>query len=92
MSCLYVGTKKTPMENTSTGGKKYIGTPKPPKPSMGVDGSLGTNLTCWYCKDTRHKLENCKQLQNKLASKHAAMWTIVTEESLTPTTIDEEPN
>ena len=45
MSCLYVGTKKAPMENTSNGGKKYIGTPRPPKPLMGVDGSLNTNLT-----------------------------------------------
>ena len=73
MSCLYVGNKKTPKSNTSNGGKKFMGTPRPPKPSMGVDGSLDINLTCQYCKDTGHKLENCKQLQNKLACKCTAM-------------------
>ena len=73
MSCLYVGNKKTPMENTSKNGKKFMGTPIPPKPSMGVDGSFDTSFTCWYCKDTSHELENCRQLQNKLAHKHAAM-------------------
>ena len=51
MSCLYVGNRKTQMENTSNSGKKFMGTPRPPKPSMGIDGSLDTNLTCWYCRD-----------------------------------------
>ena len=82
MSCLYVGNKKTPTENTCNSGKKFMGTPRPPKPSMQVDGSLDTNLTCWYCKDTRHKLENCKWLHNKLAHEHAAMPSIATEKSL----------
>ena len=91
MSCLYVGGKKTPMDSESNGGKKFIGTPRPPTPSMGVDGSWDVSLTCWYCKDTGHELENCKQLQQKLVHKHAAMWSIVTEESLTPNTIKEEP-
>ena len=82
MSCLYVGNKKTPVSNRSNSGKKFMGTPRPPKPSIGVDGSLDVNLTCWYCKGTSHKLENCKQLQNKLSHEHAAMQIIVTEESL----------
>ena len=81
MSCLYVGNKKTPPSNNN-GGNKFMGTPRPPKPSAGVDGSLNNNLTCWYYKDTRHELENCKQLQNKLAHKYTAMQSIVTEESL----------
>ena len=72
MSCLYVGDKKTPMENNSNTGKKFMRTPRPPKPLVGVDGSLDNNLTCQYCKDTRHELENCKQLQNTLAHKCAA--------------------
>ena len=81
MSCLYVGNKKTPPSTTNS-GKKFMGTPRPPKPSAGVDGSLENNLMCWYCRDTRHKLENCKWLQNKLAHKCAATWSIATEESL----------
>ena len=84
MSCLYVSNKKNPMENNSNSGKKFMGTPRPPKPLVGVDGSLDNNLTCWYCKDTGHKLDNCKQLQNKLAHEHAAMQSIATEESLNP--------
>ena len=62
MSCLYVGDKKTLMENNSNSGKKFMGTPRPPKPLVGVDGSLDNNLMCQYCKDTRHELDNCKQL------------------------------
>ena len=90
MSHLHVGNKKTPMENISHSGRKFMGTPRPLKPSVGVDGSLHTSLTYWYCKDTGHKLENCKQPQNKLAHEHAAMQSIVTEELLN--TIDREPN
>ena len=82
MSCLYVGNKKTPMENKSNSGKKFMGTPRPSKALVGVGGPLSNNLMCWYCKDTRHELENCKQLQNKLAHKHAATQGIVTEELL----------
>ena len=81
MSCLYVGDKKIQPSKINS-GNKFMGIPRPPKPSAGVDGSLDNNLTCRYCKDTRHELENCRWLKNKLASKHAAMQSIVTEESL----------
>ena len=81
MSCLYVGDKKA-QTSKNNGGNKFMGIPRPPKPSAGVDGSLDNNLTCWYCKDTRHELENCKRLKNKLACKCAAMQSIVTEELL----------
>ena len=81
MSCLYVGDKKTQPSKIES-GSKFMGTPRPPKPSAGVDGSLINNLTCQYCKDTGHELENCRQLKNKLAHKHAAMQSIVTEELL----------
>ena len=81
MSCLYVGNKKTPPSNTNS-GNKFMGTPRPPKPSAGVDGLLDNNLMCWYCKDTRHKLDNCKWLQNKLAHECTAMQSVATEESL----------
>ena len=81
MSFLYVGNKKIQPSNTN-GGKKFMRTPKSPKPSAGVDGSLNNNLTCLYCKDTGHELENCRQLQNKLAHIYAATQRIVTEESL----------
>ena len=59
-----------------------MGTPRPLKPSAGVDGSLDNNLMCPYCKDMGHELENCKQLQNKLTHEHAATQSVVTEELL----------
>ena len=83
MSCLYVGDKKTQPSKIES-GSKFMGIPRPPKPSAGVDGSLDNNLTCQYCKDTGHELENCRQLKNKLAHKHAAMQSIVTEEFIKP--------
>ena len=49
MSCLYVGDKKTQPSKIES-GRKFMGIPRPPKPSAGVDGSLDNNLTCWYCK------------------------------------------
>ena len=61
---------------------RNVETPRPPKPSMEIDGSLNTNLMCQYCEDISQELDNCKGLQQKLAHKHAAMWSIVTEESL----------
>ena len=81
MSCLYVGHKKTPPSNPNS-GNKFIGTPRPTKPSAGVDGSLDNNLTCLYCKDTGHELSSCKQLQNKLTHKYVATQSVVTEELL----------
>ena len=75
MSCLYVGDKKTQPSKIKS-GSKFMGIPRPPKPS------LDNNLTCWYCKDTGHELENCRQLKNKLAHECAAMQSIVTEELL----------
>ena len=65
MFCLYVGSKKAPSDSQSNGGSKFVGTPRPSKPPMGIDWSLDVNLMCWYCKDTGHELGNCKQLQKK---------------------------
>ena len=45
MSCLYVGDKKAQPSKIES-GSKFMGTPRPPKPSAGVDGSLDNNLTC----------------------------------------------
>ena len=81
MSCLYVGDKKI-QPNKTNSGSKFIGIPRPPKPSAGVHRSLDNNLTCRYCKDTGHELENCRWLKNKLAGECAAMQSIVTKELL----------
>ena len=83
MSCLYVGNKKNQPSKTNS-GNTFKGIPRPPKPSAGVDGSLDNNLTCQYCKDTGHELDNCRQLKNKLASKCIATQSVVTGESLNP--------
>ena len=82
MFCLYVANKKTALDNLGNDGKKFVGTPRPPKPSMGIDGSLDTTFTCQYCKDTGHELDNCKWLQCKLVHECVATQEIVTEELL----------
>ena len=43
MSCLYVGDKKTHPSKIKS-GSKFMGIPRPPKPSAGVDGSLDNNF------------------------------------------------
>ena len=40
MSCLHVDSEKTQLDNSSNGGKKFVGTPRLSRPSMGIDGSL----------------------------------------------------
>ena len=74
--------RKLPTDSKRDGGNKFVGTPRLPKPFMGIDGSLGTNLTCQYCEDTSQELDNCKWLQHKLTHECAATQSIVTEESL----------
>ena len=81
MSSLYVCSKKTPTDNQSNCGNKFAGTPRPPKPSMGIDGSLDITLTCQYCNDTGQELDNCKWLLYKLTHKCTAMQGILTEVS-----------
>ena len=84
LACMWATRKIHPVRSHS--GNKFMGTPRPPKPSAGVDRSLHNNLTCQYCKDTGHELENCRWLKNELACKCTATQSIATEESLNPKT------
>ena len=52
------------------------------EPRAELDQDRQTFIWTGKHQDTRHKLDNCKQLQNKLAHEHAATQSIVTEESL----------
>ena len=53
--------------NPSNGGKKFVGTHRPSKQTMGIDRSLDTNFMCQYCKETGHELDNGKWLQQKIS-------------------------
>ena len=56
---------KTTKPDSSPSGftsKPYLGKPHPSQLAPGVDGSLDSALTCWYCKDTSHLKENCAKL------------------------------
>ena len=57
--------------------KPYAGIPQPPECSAGKDGTTNPEQSCWYCKDTRHELPNCLQLQKKkdLEAARVASWT-----------------
>ena len=79
MSCIYKGAKKPP-KNQETGGKPFLVITRPLELSQGIDGSFNQNLSCQYCKDTSHKLENCMQLQRKLAHNHMATLGIIAQE------------
>ena len=51
-------------------GKPYLGKPRPPQLAPGADGSLDSELSCWYCKDSGHLKENCIKLSRRLASEN----------------------
>ena len=47
--------------------RPYLGKPRPSKLPLGIDGSLNSELSCQYCKDTSHLKENCIKLNRRLA-------------------------
>ena len=51
-------------------GKSYLGKPRPLQLVPGVDGSLDSELSCQYCKDTGHLEENCIKLNRRLAQEN----------------------
>ena len=60
------------LSNTNPFGKPYLGPPRDPQVTPGVDGSLNPALSCRYCKDTGHKVNNCAKVKCKEAMKAAA--------------------
>ena len=59
-------------QNTNPFGKPYLGPPREPQVTPGVDGSLNPALSCKYCKDTGHDVSNCVKVKRKEALKAAA--------------------
>ena len=71
-SSLNISGGNKPQKNVKNGtsgytGKPYLGKPRPPQLTLGVDGSLNPELSCQYCKDTGHLKENCVKLNRRLA-------------------------
>ena len=68
MACMY-STQKNPCKKLTgtnlTGGKPYLGKSKPAETMTGLDGTIDSNLTCQYCKDTGYKCDNSRKLQQK---------------------------
>ena len=61
-----------PQKNSANGmsgytGKPYLGKPRHPQLTPGLDGSLDPELSWQYCKDTGHLKENCIKLNRRLA-------------------------
>ena len=81
MSCMHLGVKK-PATIQEISGKPFLGTTRPYELSKGIEGYFDLNLSCQYCKDTSHELENCRQFQRKLAHDHLATQGIVAQEHL----------
>ena len=69
MTCMY-NTPKDPSKKVSgtkhLGGKPYLGKAKQPAVTNGLDGATDPNITCQYCNDSGHELDNCVKLQQKI--------------------------
>ena len=59
-------------QGTNPFGKPYLGTPREPQVTPGMDDSLNPALSCKYCKDTGHDMSNCAKVKRKEALKTAA--------------------
>ena len=59
-------------QNTNPFGKPYLGLPREPQVTPGVDGSLNPSLSCKYCKDMGHNVSNCAKVKRREAVKAAA--------------------
>ena len=66
MACMY-HTSKNPSGKISgtkpLEGKPYLGKTEQPQITKGLDATIDPYLTCQYCKDSGHELDNCKNLQ-----------------------------
>ena len=74
----------------SYAAKPYNGKPRPAQLSPRADGTLDSDSTCYYCKDTGHRKNNCIQLNCKLAHELQMMKGIVSHQQ--NNTSDTQPN
>ena len=61
----------------------YIGREQQPQLAHGADGRLQPGLTCFYCKDIRHIMNNCVWLNNKIAQELQAQEHVTTKKAKT---------
>ena len=61
--------KSQASQNTNPFGKPYLGPPREPQITPGVDDSLNQALSCKYYKDTGHDMSNCTKVKRKGLSK-----------------------
>ena len=64
------GSNKPQNKTNGTGSytsKPYLWKLSPPQLTLGTDGSLNPELSCWYCKDITHLKEYCIKLNRRLA-------------------------
>ena len=76
-------------------GKPYLGKPRPPQLTPGIDGSLNPELSCWYWKDIGHLKENCIKLNRRLTlgnrqpEKNNTDWLLKQLENRSPLVMDQ---
>ena len=70
----FIPSQQKPQASQSTNlfFKPYLGMPREPQVTLGMDGSLNPALSCKYCKDTGHNMSNCTKVKRKEALKAAA--------------------
>ena len=64
------------------GASNYIGRQQQPQLAHGANGMLEPNMTCFYCKDTRHTKNNCVWLKNKMVC-NLAQEQVTTKQGIT---------
>ena len=77
-------------KSPSYAAKPYNGKPRPSQLSPRANGTLDLELTCYYCKDTSHRKNNCIWLNHKLACELQMTKGIIAQ--LEDTAIDTQPN
>ena len=85
MACMYYISKDPSRKISGTKpleGKPYLGKTKQPQITKGLDGTTDPNLTCQYCKDSGHELDNCKKLQQKIQWEQLVAESIIVEKVL----------
>ena len=77
-------------KSPSYAAKLYNGKPQPSQLSPGDDGTLDSDSTCHYCKDTDHRKNNCLWLNRNLAHELQMTKGFVAQQE--NNTNDTEPN
>ena len=68
----FQATSQSQPSTSNQYSRPYLGQPRESQLTPGADGNLNPALSCKYCKDTGHEVNNCTKVKRKEALKAAA--------------------